>query len=195
VSTIAERSLPALTVVAALAVAGCMSSGALNSARADRQMVIELPAVSGWYEGQVVHYVTTDVSDAALAAELGVNSVPRLADALGPPGRGNSGRGAVERIYRIANFEQGSVLPSAPVPTGPDNRDRAYSPVWNFVMVTWRAGATPRTLKSEEDILLAQEQGNVQLQATRIVVNCPVIFTPQGGALRGARFLPKRVQP
>lgn len=181
-----------LAAVAALAMAGCMSLTPMGRERTNVPMAIELPAVSGWFEGQLVHYVTTDVSDAALAAELGVNYVPRLADALAAPGSGPGGRGAVERIYRISNFEQGSVLPSAPVPTGPDNRDRAYSPVWNFVMVTWLPGTTPRTLTSEEEILAAQDRGSVQLQATRIVVNCPVIMTPQGGALRGARLVPAR---
>ena len=175
--------LKPLVMMAALALVGCAVPPKPNN---PPQAIIELPAVMGWFEGQVVHYVTTDTSDAAMSADMGVNFVPRLAYALGaPPGTPN----AVERIYRFTNFEQGNVLPSAPVPTGPGNKDRAYSPVWVLVMVTWRAGQQPRILRSEEEVLAAQEKGQVSLQTTQAVVNCPVIITAQGGALRGARLV------
>ena len=145
--------------------------------------------MTGWFEGRAVHYVTTDVSDAAMAADMGANFVARLAGVLpAAPARPGDAT-VVERIYRITNHEQGNVLPSAPVPAGPANRNRAYSPLWVVVLVTWRAGQPPTLLRSEEEVLAAQEGGLVTLQATRVVVNCPVIFTSQGDGLRGARFI------
>jgi hypothetical protein len=49
--------------------------------------------------------------------------------------------------------------------------------------VTWKAGTTPRVLKSEEEVLGARDDGEVTLEKTNIVLNCPVIYTPEGGKL------------
>ena len=150
---------------------------------------IEIPLVSGWYEDKAVQYITTDVSDAELARKMGVNFVPRLADALPPlpalPGQAS----AVERIYAFTNVEQGSVLASVPEPPGPANTERAYSPLWLMVMVTWLPGQTPQLLRSEEAVLAAADKGWVSVTPTRVVVNCPVVLTADGAALRGARIV------
>ena len=149
---------------------------------------IELPLVSGWFQGKMVHYVTTDVSDPVAAKEMGANYVPRLANAIPArprqPGQGS----AIERIYSFGNFRQGGVLPSIPEPTGPGNTDRNYSPLWHVHKVNWTAGHTPRVLKSEEEVLQAADNGEVTITQTNIVVNCPVIFSPQGGLLPGAKI-------
>ena len=174
-----------------LAIATVLASGcaAIAPNAAGTTRTVELPLVSGWFEGQPVHYVTTDVSDAELARKMGVNFVPRLADAL-PPAPALPGKaGVVERIYAFTNFDQGNVLPSAPVPTGPANADRAYSPLWVLVEVSWLPGTTAQTLRSEEAVLQAADKGWVKIAPTRVVVNCPVVMTAQGGALRGARIV------
>ena len=41
-----------------------------------------LPRIRAGVDGREVHYVSTDVSDAEMARALGLNHVPRLADAL-----------------------------------------------------------------------------------------------------------------
>jgi hypothetical protein len=149
---------------------------------------IELPLVSGWYDGRAVYYVTTDVSDPQAAQEMGVNYVPRLADAIPPQPPYPGQRSAVEHIYSFGNFRQGGVLPSIPMPAGAGNRNRNYSPFWLVHKVNWLPGHTPRVLKSEEAILAAADNGEVTVTPTRIVVNCPVIFSEQGGLLKGAKI-------
>jgi hypothetical protein len=148
-----------------------------------KRQVIELPLVAGWFDGQEVQYVTTDVSDPDAAVEMSANYVPRLANAITPPEPGKPG--AVERIYRVANFTQGSVLPSIPSPTGAANRDRNYSPIWQVHLVRWADSAKPHLLRSEEEILSAEEKGLLTITRTNIVVNCPVIFA-RGSSLPGA---------
>lgn len=46
-----------------------------------------IPVLRGWFEGEEVFYITTDVSHADVAEVKGANFAPRLADALpaGPP--------------------------------------------------------------------------------------------------------------
>lgn len=144
-----------------------------------------LPVLKGWFEGEVVFYVTTDVSHADVAAAKGANFAPRLALALpeGPPQPGR--RSSVDKVYAVTNFEQPSIFASAPSPVGSGSRDTAYSPLWQMVKVTWRPGRTPRELRAEEAVLDAAERGELVLEATPVVLNCPIVHRDGQGALPG----------
>jgi hypothetical protein len=132
-----------------------------------------------------VLYITTDVSHADVAEAKGANFAPRLADALpaGPPAPGS--RSSVDKVYAVTNFQQASIFASAPYPMGSASRDTAYSPLWQMVKVTWAAGKTPQTRKSEERLLAAVESGAVTLEATSVVLNCPIVHRGAKGALPG----------
>ena len=144
-----------------------------------------IPVLRGWFEGQEVFYITTDVSHADVAEAKGANFAPRLADALpaGLPAPGR--RSSVDKVYAVTNFQQESIFASAPSPMGSANRDTAYSPLWQMVKVTWAAGRTPQTLRSEEAVLAASESGAVTLEATRVVLNCPIVHRGAQGSLPG----------
>jgi hypothetical protein len=143
---------------------------------------VKLPLVPGWYAGQMVYYIQTEASDPQVAAAQGVNYVPRLANAITT--------GAVDDIYVVTNFKQANVIPSAPIPAGPNNADPNYTPLWEVSTVTWNIGTTPHTLHSESEVLTAASANLVTLFKTTIVVNCPVIYTPQGGLMPTARIFP-----
>lgn len=144
-----------------------------------------IPVLRGWFDGEEVFYITTDVSHADVAEAKGANFAPRLADALpaGPPMPGR--RSSVDKVYAVTNFKQESIFASAPYPMGSASRDTAYSPLWQMVKVTWAAGKTPQTLKSEEAVLAAVDTGAVTLEATRVVLNCPIVHRGAKGALPG----------
>jgi hypothetical protein len=144
-----------------------------------------IPVLRGWFDGEEVFYVTTDVSHADVADAKGANFVPRLADALpaGPPVPGR--RSPVDKVYAVTNFKQESIFASAPFPMGSASRDTAYSPLWQMVKVTWAAGKAAQTLKSEEAVLAAVESGAVTLELTRVVLNCPIVHRGPKGALPG----------
>ena len=144
-----------------------------------------IPVLRGWFEGEEVFYITTDVSHADVAEAKGANFAPRLADALpgGPPVPGR--RSSVDKVYAVTNFKQESIFASAPYPMGSASRDTAYSPLWQMVKVTWAAGKVPQTLKSEEAVLAAVDSGAVTLEPTRVVLNCPIVHRGAKGALPG----------
>ncbi len=73
------------------------------------------------------------------------------------------------------NVDQGSVLPSAPLPLGGANHSRAYSPLWELVAVHWLPGKMPVELHSEQEVLNAADAGNISLTPLHIIVNCPVL--------------------
>ena len=156
-----------------IVLAAAVLLGMAASAAADE---ITLPLKEAWFEGQVVHYVSTDISDAGIARKQGINYVPALADTLKS--------GPVERAYKFPNEEQATVLPSIPKPVGGANADANYSPLWVLTMVRWRPGSTPHVLKSEEAVLAAEDKGEVELTRTKIVANWPVIRAG-GAALQG----------
>jgi hypothetical protein len=146
---------------------------------------VQMPARRGWFEGEAVLYVTTDVSHADVAADQGANFAPRLALAL-PGGQRLPGqRTSVDKVYAITNFEQPSVFASAPRPVGPASADTAYSPLWQMVKVTWQPGGRPRELRAEEAVLSAAERGEVTLEPTPVVLNCPIVQRAGQGALPG----------
>lgn len=148
-----------------------------------------IPVLRAWFDGEAVFYITTDVSHADVAEAKGANFAPRLADALpsGPPVPGR--RSSVDKVYAVTNFQQESIFASAPYPMGSASRDTAYSPLWQMVKVTWAAGQAPQTLKSEEAVLAAAESGAVTLEATRVVLNCPIVHRGPKGALPGVSLV------
>lgn len=142
-----------------------------------------LPLQRAWVDGRQVQYVTTDISDATMARMAGVNHVPRLADALKAP----PGTSVLERVYKFKNGEQISIFQSAPSPTGADNRDKSYSPLWRVVMVQWADPKLARQLTSEAELLAAEDRRELTLELTGIIVNCPVVRGADGVALQGVR--------
>ena len=156
-------------------VAGCQSA----SFEADRTEII-LPVSQAWVDGSKVDYVTTDVSDSAMAEMLGVNYVPRLVNVIPEPG----GLSALARVYVFPNGEQISIFQVGPQPAGPTNTDRHYSPLWRVVMVRWSSQDKVRELKSEGALFSAEGDGDVSIEVTNVVVNCPITRSADGRALR-----------
>ena len=152
-----------------------------------------LPLQRGWFEGKTVFYITTDVSDAAVAQDKKANFAPRLAYALPAllalpalPAKSQTPQpSSVDKVYAITNLEQGNVFASAPLPMGHTNREAAYSPLWLMMTVTWKPGTAQRILKSEEEVLDATEKGWVALASTGVVVNCPIVHRGALGSLEG----------
>jgi hypothetical protein len=50
-----------------------------------------------------------------------------------------------------------------------------YTPLWAVRMVTWKAGADVRVLRSAAAVARAQRAGDLTIRAMPIVVNCPVL--------------------
>lgn len=143
---------------------------------------VVLPLSIGWYGGDRAAYISTEASDPNAAKALGATYVPRLANTVGTQ--------AVDDIYTFANSSQGNVIASRPLPTGPNNTDPNYSPLWQVTTVTWKPGVKPTLLTSEEAVLDAANRGLVTLSKTNIIVNCPVVFTPSGGLFPNAKLIP-----
>ena len=171
-----SRLTAALVLMVIFLLCGCATRANYDPAKET-----VLPLQRAWINGRQVEYVTTDISDPAMAQAAGVNYAPRLRDAIGVR------PSVLERVYKFAQGEQISVFQSAPQPVGPDSRDTSYSPLWRLTMVNWVERDRMRELRSEEELLAAEERGELSLDLTGIVVNCPITKEVGGQALRGVR--------
>lgn len=172
------RTSAAIAIVCTCVLAGC-ASPIFDVGRTETV----LPLSRAWVDGRVVEYITTDISDSAMATMMGANYVPRLADAV----RSAPAASLLERVYKFVDDGQISVFQSAPKPAGAENLDRSYSPLWRVVLVRWADPRFVRELKSEEQVLAAEERRELTLEVTGIVVNCPVTRDSSGNALKGVR--------
>jgi hypothetical protein len=50
-----------------------------------------------------------------------------------------------------------------------------YSPLWQLNKVTFKAGVSPRPLRSAADVIHAEQNGDVTIEKTATVVNCPIL--------------------
>lgn len=173
-------------------VAGCCLIGAQASEPSAASLnetstaTVELPLLSGWYDGDVVFYITTDVSQEEMARAARANYVPRMRHALRAPEPGQPT--AVDRVYKFTNFAQGSVFPSVPQPRGSADADAEYTPIWVVYQVTWLPGSAPHLLRSEQEIADAEEKKLVRIAATDVVVDCPILFSRKSGPPDGMKI-------
>jgi hypothetical protein len=122
--------------------------------------MISEQAFTGFYDGKKYTYLSTDTSNKAQAAAMHINYSAPLASVKGAPamylleGRAAAGQ--------LAAF--GSKLGA------PD-----YSPLWEEMIVKWKAGVKPVVLTSDNDILALQKKGKLTVTDSHIVLNCPMI--------------------
>lgn len=141
---------------------------------------VSLPLLKGWHNGKAVFYVTTDVSDRALAKAKNANYAPRLEDAVPNYPKPPRLKTVLERVYAFPHGEQnGSVFASVPTPVGYQSQDPHYSPLWLMYVVEWKDPSKVQVLKSEEAILNAEDKGLVTVTRTNVVLNCPIVSEPK----------------
>lgn len=134
------------------------------------------PVVTGWVDGESVDYLLQEVSDpdtAELLSEKTGFDVPVVESLADVP------KEALATLYLFMNGVEG------PNPFGFQMNvldsglgDPGYSPLWIHTFVTWNRGVEPRELTSEQEILDAEEAGEVTLEGSDLVINCPIL--PEG---------------
>lgn len=184
-----KNSTPLLLCILITSISGCALVKSNDIKTQQIPAFVQIPLHAGWHEGQQVFYITTDVSDQQAAKDNQANFAPRLKEALSDSLPILGHRTTLEHIYHITNYQQDSVLPSAPTPVGHTSTDVAYSPLWQVYEVTWQTNSTPQLLTSEEAILDVVEKGQATITKTRIVVNCPVVYSQQGGLVEGMKLI------
>ena len=92
-----------------------------------KQPTVSLPLLHGWHDDKEVLYITTDVSDQAVAKAKNANYAPRLRDAVPIYPKPPQVKTVLERVYAFPKGEQSkSVFASVPEPLGYESQDTHY---------------------------------------------------------------------
>jgi hypothetical protein len=76
-------------------------------------------------------------------------------------------------VAPIVTFTNGAAQQHNVVDTVPGDAD--YTPLWRVRKATWSDGVTPRVLRSLAVIDAARAAGQLAIEQTSVVVNCPVV--------------------
>ena len=161
--------------------AGQISSGPIVQHLAKTNVPVVLPLIKGYVKGHEVFYITTEASEKAVADHLTNLTGSRVVYA---PALKNTPADSLANIYEFKNGVKGTG-PEGFQPNVADSQpgDPGYSPVWRINLVEWKQGITPRELKSEIDIIIAQEKGDLLIKPANVIVNCPFVKW-DGGSLK-----------
>jgi hypothetical protein len=136
------------------------------------------PLVTGFYDGGEVHFIHTEASDPDVAK--------MLTDMMGPqvilvPQLAQAPESLLADVYVFTNGVQGM----GPFGFQPDlfdsvPGDEGYRPLRAVNLVTWQEEATPRELRSLEEIQAAEAADEVSIVRPGVVVNMPILSWPGG---------------
>ena len=152
---------------------GQISSGSMVQKLSNANVPVVLPLIKGYVKGHEVLYITTEASDKKVAEYLTNITGSRVVYA---PALNNAPAGSLANIYEFKNGIKGTG-PEGFQPNVADSQpgDRGYSPIWRINLVEWKQGVTPRELKSEIDIIAAQDKGDLSIKPGNVIVNCPFV--------------------
>src|SRR5277367_4194753 len=141
---IGVAAVASVAVGVVLLLSGCAASGDIR-----KLQTISMPVSSGWYNGERVYYITTDITDPPMARGAGVNLAVRMRDAIPTYPKPPEQKVVLERVYKFPNGEQDAVFASIPNPVGPLSSDAQYSPLWILYAVRIVGGKNSELLSSE----------------------------------------------
>jgi hypothetical protein len=142
---------------------------------------IDIPLLKGYENGNEIYYIATDTSDEETAAYgtnftgFKVNYAPALVQTPDP---------ARAEAYAFTNgvAGDGPFGFQLPVSSGKPG-DKGYSPLQVVNEVTWNDNATARELKSVQEITTAEQNGELSINRTDIIVNHPAIQWQNGSLM------------
>jgi len=145
---------------------------------------ITMPMIDGYYNGEKVFFVHTEVSDKAMAEMM---TMMINFPTLHVPDLKNMSPDEMSKVYVFTNGISGSgpygggpfmyqidVLDSIPDQMG-------YSQFRVPHLVTWNENSTPRILISVDEIMEAESNAELTIQKTDNVVNAPMIVWKSDG--------------
>jgi hypothetical protein len=139
---------------------------------------VSIPVSTGFIDGKIAYFIATDASTQEVASSVSnttgfkVNYAPTLAN--------TSGSARQQGFVFLNGFsgEEGGPLGSqlsvaTAVPGDPD-----YSPLFDINYVQWNTNNTSdiRILKSADEIFEAQQNGELIITKSNVVINSPAII-------------------
>lgn len=148
---------------------------------ANSKVAIDIPLVKGYEKGNVIFFVVFDASNNQIAkmitnhTRFPVHFTSVLA---------KTPNTAVTEAYMFKNGIKGNgTLGFQPTIVDTRPGDTGYSPLKHVNLVEWKRDATARELKSVNELMAAQKNGELTINNTNVVMNSPAIQW-QNGSLK-----------
>ena len=147
--------------------------GTSSNALATTNNTISLTTLKGYVDGVLVSYIVTDTSDNNTAASITesqgheINFAPLLASI---PNQ------YLQQGYDFLNGVKGEGPFGFQLPVGtalPGDSD--YSPLIHLNFVNWTDITKAKTLKSTQEIVQAEQNGDIQTTPSGIIINNPAV--------------------
>lgn len=143
-------------------------------------VLIDIPLMKGYEDGNDIFFIGTDVSDKDLAAQLTnmtgfkVNHAPLLAQ---------TPQDARGQVYVFENGVEGNGPLGFQLPvTNAKPEDEGYSPLQQINLVRWTDELAATELKSVEEVMEHEGMGHLAINQTGMIANHPAIKW-NGGSL------------
>lgn len=156
------------TLVAALAVlgGGVAGAGAAMPAMMGGMSLGTMSSTSmhrytGWYDSHKDTFLLLSASTKPAATALRVTYAPGLAGIKGaPPIYIFSGAGASGQAPVFGLTEPGKA---------------GYTPIWEELVVKWKAGVTPTPFVLDDDITAAAKAGKLTITDAHVLIDAPIV--------------------
>lgn len=139
---------------------------------------IEIPLSKGYIDGKIAYFIATDASEEQAVKSIMNNTgfTINYAPILAQIPESQRGQGYLFLNGIKGEAPNGFQLPVANAVPG----DEDYSPIWESNFVKWNDNATAKELKSVEEVLSAQNSGELTVTETDIIVNSPAVNYTSG---------------
>ena len=134
---------------------------------------ISIPVSKGYVDGNISYFISTDASEKNIVSSVSnstkfdVNYAPSLADT--PESSRQQGYVFTNGIQGNSPFEFQLPVASA----APD--DKGYSPLFEINYAKWNNESNAKVLKSAAEVLEAQNNGELTITKSNIVINSPFV--------------------
>jgi len=152
-------ALAAAALVAAIAVAAAAAAGGGRLSLGPAAQGQE-PTYLGYYDGHKDLYVVTDTSSKSQAAAMSINYSSELASVKGAPSQ---------------YFISGPAAAGQLAVFGSEPGESDYNPLWEELIVTWKAGVKPVLLVQDDQINALAKKHELTVVDAHIVLNAPIL--------------------
>ena len=150
---------------------GSLNNSPIEPANTTTTESISVPVSKGYVNGNISFFIATDasvkeiVSSVTNTTNFNINYAPSLS---------NTSESSRQQGYVFTNGIRGEGQAGFQLPvasSAPD--DENYSPLFAINYVEWNDGSNARVLKSVNEVLEAQNKGEISITKTNIVINSP----------------------
>ncbi|MGN6351345.1 MAG: DUF7482 domain-containing protein [Candidatus Nitrosocosmicus sp.] len=151
-----------------------------NTSKESNITSISIPVSKGYVNGKIAYFISTDATEKQIVSSVSnttkfiINYAPVLADT--PQSTHQQGYVFINGIKGGGQPNDFQLPVASAIPNSTNSSEnKEYSPLFQINYVKWNNNSNPRILTSVDQIMDAQNKGELTIIKTNIVINSPFI--------------------